>query len=294
MASDLYEQSNPKVSAGSLVVDLLSTVPAAYSVSVGALVRAGALFGVGENSMRVSLARLRARGSVESGGRGLYRLSRSALPVNREVRSWASVGTRLGPWDGRWIGVETSTLARRDRRGARKSDRALRLLGFEALTPTLFVRPDNWVEGVEGCRKRLTRLGFEPSPIAFRLDHLDDETLARARALWDVTALEAGYRATRERLTAAAIRLPTLSAEAAMTESFRIGGEAVRQIVLDPLLPDAIVDTDARHAMIEAMRAYDVLGKNAWKKWAGESVELESSPIDSTGFEQPKPTAGIA
>ncbi|MCP4039010.1 MAG: hypothetical protein GY733_18875 [bacterium] len=130
--------------------------------------------------------------------------------------------------------------------------------------------------------------------MAFRLDHLDDETLARARALWDVTALEAGYRATRERLTAAAIRLPTLSAEAAMTESFRIGGEAVRQIVLDPLLPDAIVDTDARHAMIEAMRAYDVLGKNAWKKWAGESVELESSPIDSTGFEQPKPTAGIA
>lgn len=76
-----------------------------------------------------------------------------------------------------------------------------------------------------------------------------------------------------------------------MSESFRLGGEAVRRIVLDPLLPEAIIDTHARHALFDAMRHYDRLGRDCWKAWAGESVELERSPADvgelATAFSQP-------
>ncbi len=63
-----------------------------------------------------------------------------------------------------------------------------------------------------------------------------------------------------------------------MSESFLLGGEALRQIVLDPLLPAPIVDVDARRALVDAMRRYDRIGRRYWKAWAGEAVELEQSP----------------
>lgn len=278
----LYEKEMPPVTARSLAVDLLSTLPPRYSVPVGALVRAGALFGIGENSMRVSLARLRARGTVESDARGLYRLSRTALPVNREVRAWSRVEESIAPWDGSWIGVETTGLPRR---GARVRERAFRLLGLEPLTPALRVRPANLAGGVASFRARLEALGCEPAPAVFLLSELDDALVRRARSLWDVAALEAGYAETLRRLGESTARLPELSTEAAMAESFRVGGEAVRRIALDPRLPEQIVDVAARRALIEAMRRYDRLGRAAWKGWAGEAVELASSPIDSGGVE---------
>lgn len=277
-----YDKAPLPVSARSLTVDLLSTMPPRHPVPVGALVRAGALFGIGENSMRVSLARLRARGTVESNGRGLYRLSRVALRVNREVRSWSTVEANVTRWDGSWIAVETSGLPRRS---ARVRERAFRLLGLEALTPALRVRPNNLIGGVEDCRARLSALGCTPTPVVFQLSELDDGTLERARGLWNVGQLESHYAETRRCLAASAERLPTLARDAAMAESFRVGGAAVRQIALDPLLPDSIVDVAARRAMIDEMRAYDRLGRDAWKQWAGASVELESSPVDRGGFD---------
>ncbi len=48
-----YEPSRRGVAAKSLIVDLLSTITAPYLVGVSALVRAGGLFDLGENSMRV-------------------------------------------------------------------------------------------------------------------------------------------------------------------------------------------------------------------------------------------------
>ena len=68
-----YQLPDFRVSAKSVAIDLLSTMPPRYPVAVGALVRAAAALGIGENSMRVALARLRARGLVESDERGLYR-----------------------------------------------------------------------------------------------------------------------------------------------------------------------------------------------------------------------------
>lgn len=273
-----------RVSAKSLAIDLLSTMPPRYPVAVGALVRGASVLGIGENSMRVALARLRARGLVESDERGLYRLSGVAQPVNRMVRSWRSIEQSVAKWDGSWLAVEMSGLPRGDRKRSRLRIRALRLLGFEALTPALRIRPDNLEGGVGVVHERLVALGYTPVPIAFKLSDLDSDLDARARSLWDVASLEAGYRASRERLVESIERLPSLSEAEAMAETFRLGGEAVRRIVLDPLLPEPIVDTRARRALVDAMRRYDRFGRDCWKAWAGESVLLERSPVEVGGI----------
>jgi phenylacetic acid degradation operon negative regulatory protein len=273
-----------RVSAKSLAIDLLSTMPLHFPVAVGALLRGAAILGIGENSMRVALARLRARGLVESDERGLYRLSSIAEPVNRRVRSWRSIEQGVVQWDGSWTAVEMSGLPRGDRKRSRMGLRALRLLGFEALTPGLQIRPDNLAGGVSEVRERLVALGFAPAPMAFRLTDLDSDLDARARSLWDVATLEAGYRASRGRLEESTERLSSLSEVEAMTETFRLGGEAVRRIVLDPLLPESIVDVPARRALVEAMQRYDILGRDCWKGWAGESVVLERSPAEAGGL----------
>jgi len=273
-----------RVSAKSLALDLLSTMPPRYPVAVGALVRGAGVLGIGENSMRVALARLRARGLVESDERGLYRLSSTAEPVNRMVRSWRSIEQGVVQWDGSWLAIETSALPRSDRKRSRLFARALRLLGFEALTSALCVRPDNLEGGVAAIRERLVALGYAPAPTAFKISELDSDLDTHARSMWDVASLESGYRTSRERLVQSAERLSSLSDVEAMAETFRLGGEAVRRIVLDPLLPEAIVDTRARRALVDAMRRYDRLGRECWKAWTGESVVLERSPAEAGGM----------
>jgi len=273
-----------RVSAKSLAIDLLSTMPPRFPVAVGALLHGATVLGIGENSMRVALARLRARGLVESDERGLYRLSSIAQPVNRRVRSWRSVEESVTPWDGSWLAVDMSGLPRGDRKRSRQCLRALRLLGFETFTPALRIRPNNLVGGTGAMRERLSTLGFMPTPMTFELTSLDSELDSKARSLWAVDTLEAGYLASRERLVASTERLSSLTQIEAMAETFRLGGEAVRRIVLDPLLPEPIVDAHARQALVDEMRRYDRLGRDCWKSWAGEATVLERSPAETGGL----------
>ncbi|MGH0037737.1 MAG: PaaX family transcriptional regulator [Myxococcota bacterium] len=266
----------------SLVLDLLSTLPEGRAVPVGALVRAAGLLGIGENSLRVSLARLRARGLVESRERGLYCMGAAAQALNRTVRSWRGVENEVRDWDGGWVGVQAEGPTGRG--GAKRRATALRLLGFRPLVGSLLLRPDNLVGGVETVRERLASLEIGSQLLVFGLGELDALHDARARALWDVAELESGYEASIAALEASEARLPSLAPEAAMAESFRQGGEVVRQIVLDPLLPAPILDTAKRSRLVETMRRYDVLGRECWKSWAGETVELEMTPSEGSGL----------
>jgi len=272
MVTSLYD-STP-ISAKSVAIDLLSTMPPQHPVPVGALVRAALILGIGENSMRVALARLRSSGRVRSDERGHYRLGSSAEPISQHVRSWRSNEARAGSWDGSWVALERAAVGTT----SRHSNLAPRLLGFQPLTRTLEVRPNNLKGRVETVRQLLNALGSGTAGLVFQLGELDAETDLRASSLWDTRALEAGYDVTRTRLRESEARLPTLSHEAAMAESFLLGGEAMRQIVLDPLLPAPIVDVDARRALLDAMRHYDRIGRRYWKAWAGEAVALEQSP----------------
>jgi len=229
---------------------------------VRALVDVGEIFGLGQNSIRVALARLLARGTVARDERGRYRLGYAAEAINREVRGWRHIEERIVAWRGDWIGVHCAT-GRRG--GARpRSAQALRFLGFRALSPGLHVRPNNIDDGIEGLRERLHGLGLVDGALVVGLSDLDLHSQARARRLWNADAPALAYRAMRDDLARSEVRLAQASVEEAMVESFMLGGRAIRQLVLDPLLPDAIAPGDERRALVARMTEYDAFGRSLW------------------------------
>jgi phenylacetic acid degradation operon negative regulatory protein len=232
---------------------------------VRTLIGAGELFGLTAEGIRVALVRLRDRGTIERTERGLYRLAPAAQPVQRHVAAWTRTEERPVSWRGGWIGAHTAGLARGDRARLRQRQRALQLLGFRALAPHLFLRPDNLRGGVEAVRAELRALGLEPAAPVFGIVQLDPATEARARALWDTASLCRGYRATCGALARSAARLERLPEHEAMVESFILGGQAIRQLAHDPLLPEPILPSRERAALVEALRAYDRLGRACWR-----------------------------
>lgn len=266
--------------AKSVVLDLLSTLPKG-SMPVGTLVAAGALFGLAENAIRVTLTRLLALGLVERDERGQYRLGARAGAVSRQVASWKRIGERMRAWDGGWIAVHTGGLGRADRAAGRRRERALTFLGLRELTPGLAIRPDNLAGGIEATRAQLHALGLDATAPVFVVHDFDDGTARRAAALWPATSLVQGWRTTRQDLERSERHLPQLPLERAMVESFLVGGRAIRQLVLDPLLPERIVPARERDLLLATLRRYDRLGRTVWATFLrGFGVPHLHAPAD--------------
>lgn len=232
---------------------------------VRALVAAASLFGIGENSLRVALARLLAGAMLERDERGEYRLGRRAAAVQQQVRSWRRIEDRVRTWNGGWIGVHTGALRRESRSTLERRRRALRFLGFRELVAGLEVRPDNLSASLEALHRELAALGLPSAAPVFSMARIDADRAAAARALWDGDALVADYRRSRAELASSEARLPELSERESMVESFLLGGRVIRQIVLDPLLPEPIVPAAERRELVAAMRRYDKLGHACWR-----------------------------
>lgn len=250
--------------AKSLIIDLLSSVRG-QPMPVRALVAAGAVFGISAESIRVALVRLCRRDTIARNERGQYSIAPAAQPVQAHVTAWMHTEERLVPWRGAWIGVHTAGLARADRASARRRERALQFLGFRRLAPHLFVRPDNLKGGVVAVRSELLGLGLGPAALVYAIAQLDPATEKRARALWDGDALRCAYRAACAALARSADGLAGMAAPDAMVESFVLGGQVIRQLALDPLLPEPIVPAAERAALVEAMRDYDRRGRECWR-----------------------------
>lgn len=248
--------------AKSLILDLLSSLRKG-TMPVSALVHAGDLFELADNNIRVALARLLAAGRVERDERGRYRLGPQAAAVNRRVTDWRHMDERLCEWDGRWLAVHGARPAGRGSQ-SRRRERALRMLGFAELAPGLAIRPDNLVADVDETAGELLALGLEAGALVFRIDGLAPTTDAQARGLWDVAGICDDYRRALADLRASEQHLRVLGAEDAMVESYLLGGRVIRQLTLDPLLPDPIVPTAERRALVSAMRRYERLGFACW------------------------------
>jgi len=275
------------VSPRSLILDLLSTLRRG-SMPVRALVRAGEMFGISENNVRVALARLVRAGRVESDERGLYRLGRAAEAVNQRVTAWRHLEERIWPWRGDWAAALVGGLPRGNRAELRRSEAALRLVGFRTLEPGVEIRPDNLAGGVAGLRETLVGLGLDAVVPVVRIGDLDPEREARARRLWDGSSLRESHREARRAVEASGERLAERPAAEAMVESFELGGAALRNIVLDPLLPDELVPGDERRALVAAMRAYDDLGRDAWRGFlASHGVAQLRAPLDTRQTDRP-------
>lgn len=249
----------------SLVLDLLATLRRG-TMPVGALVEAGALFGIAGNSLRVALTRLVEAGLVERDERGRYRLGAGAAPVERRVRSWRELDRAVRPWQaGSWLAIQHAAKAPGPRvRQQRGRERALRLFGFRTLAPSLSVRPDNLREGAESLRAELRALGLPAEDLVFELRGLDDANESRARRLWNVERMRTSYRRRLAEIEESEARLDGLPIGEAMVHTFLLGGAIIRELVLDPLLPEPICPSDERRAVVDALRRYDRIGRSAW------------------------------
>ncbi len=257
------------VSAKAVVLEVLSASESIYKgvLPVSSLVQAASVFDIAENSVRVAIVRLRAEGLLESPGRGEYRLGPSAQAVNDKIHGWRTVSSRVGNWDGSWAAVFTADLSRTDRPSLRRRSRALRFLGFEELKPGLFLRPNNLTPGIEGIRDELVALGLDPNAPVFRMEELSADQERRARTLWDSPGLEQTYARLHGDLTASMRRLRELSLSDSVRESFLLGREGIRHVVLDPLLPGPLVDEDQRSSMVNVLQNYCDKGLNLWARF---------------------------
>jgi len=279
--------------ARSLILDLLSTLRRG-TMPVGALVEAGALFGIPGNNVRVALARLLAAGHVARDERGRYRLGASAAPVERRVRSWRELDRATRAWSaGSWIAVHHAESPASQRRADRRErERALRFFGFRPLGPALSLRPDNLRIPVADLRHELVALGLPAADLVARLSELDPATEQRARSLWDSDRLRDRYRERLAELARSEARVAGLAIEQAMVETFLLGRAIIRDLVLDPLLPPAICRVDERQQLAEALRRYDRVGRAAWADFLKRfDVPHFGTPLDAALAGEPRRVA---
>lgn len=246
---------------------------------VRALVEAGERFGMASSSVRVALARLLAQERVERDERGRYRLGVAAHAVSGAIRSWRRLDDQLATWRHGWAAVHRARIG--PRRARRSGDQSLVFLGFREFEPGLFVRPDNLKGSIGELRRQLVGLGLEDSAKVFGLTDLDPVSEARARGLWDPDALSSAYREACEALAQSLSRLSEGPATDAMTETFHLGGRVIRQLVLDPLLPEEMAPAAPRQALVTQMREYDAFGRGCWADFLRKhGVSHRRAPVD--------------
>lgn len=260
-----------------LLLDLMLAVDPA-PLTAGDAVLACEVFGMSESSARVTLTRLTAAGLAESSERGSYRLSAPAHQLAREVAGWRHMASRLRAWQGDYLCVHTAALGRSDRAALTRRERALAMLGLRPLERDLYLRPNNIESDTDAVRSRLRHLGLDADAVVFVASDFGADHSDRISGLWDTAALDAAYRRTQHRLTTSLRQLDAMPAFEAARESFLLGGEAIRQLVFDPLLPDAMIDDEARRALLATTRAYDAAGQMIWQRLFEQGQT--SQPVD--------------
>jgi phenylacetic acid degradation operon negative regulatory protein len=247
----------------------------ACDVQVQMLIRAGALFDIDENRTRVALHRLRAKGLIESRVRGTYCVVDTA--IQSEHHGWRHALSRVATWGGRWLGVHTGHLPRADKTVARRRDKATNMLGLRELEPGLLVRPDNLMGGVAAARARLHALGLEPEAPVMVLSDLGQHE-HKAHRLWDDMALNAVYEDYIRQIRQITEAIPSLPVEEAARQVFVVGGRALHDILLDPLLPAPLVDPDLRQHFVQSMIAFDDLAREVWGQALETKLTLRQAP----------------
>lgn len=251
---------NPK----KLILGLLLAAPG-QSITVQEAINACGLFNITENNVRVSLVRLSSEGMIESCGRGAYQLGPNAQKTALEVSEWETAEQRLIDWNGSYSCVHSAALPRSDRKAIKNRERAFEILGFRELERGLHIRPNNIEGGISHARERLLALGVEAPIVTFSATEFNTEQAATIPTLWDGKSLSTLYKTECQRLVRWMENHHELELEVAARESYLIGGQAIRQVVFDPWLPEPMVDVSARHDFVAAVKRFDKVGKDIWQ-----------------------------
>lgn len=233
-------------------------------------VRVGALFGISENNVRVTLTRLVSSHLLKIVERGDYQLGEKGQQLAKQVNAWREAESSLCDWQGDWVVATTNGLGKTNRSALRIRQRALHMMGMQQLIHDLYVRPSNFAQGTDFVRSRLLDLGLEPTAPVFRASDFASDLQQKAKTLWDVNALETCYRQGLQELEDSLERLPTLALDEAAKESYLVGDNALQQLVFDPLLPAPLADVALRQQFRNKVREYDEVGERIWFRFLAQ------------------------
>ncbi len=256
----------PFPSSSGIVLDLLFA-HTDHQLSVQALCKAGELFGIRSQGMRVALTRLAQQGKIGKTGRGNYQLNPGGNTLFRDVDDWLHKENRARSWKGQWLGIHVDAVARADKTIWRRHEKAIALRGFRPLRKFLYVRPDNLKGSLEQTRAELQALGLIDTALLFEIVRLDEQDDTCARNLWNVEQLRLQYRALLDLVARSGKGLPKLTDGHAARESLLVGREVIRHIILDPLLPAQMMPSQERHELIDAARRYQIVARRYWDEF---------------------------
>lgn len=260
------EEPTQRLSARQLIMDLVQAHES-HRITAKQAIGAGELFGIVSNATRVTLTRLVQDGLLESRGRGQYQIGPAGLDLVNDITTWRNRDQHLCAWQGGFLIVAPGLSHEAPgRTQANRRQRALALLGFKALHPGLWLRPDNLALSLSDLSQRLHTLGLETDALVGRLDDVADDWHERIRQLWDRAVLNTLYQHQTQVLTEWLERAEQLPLAEAACESFLMGRAAVRALVYDPLLPDDWIDAAARQNFFEQVRRYDQVGQALWAR----------------------------
>ena len=257
---------NHPLSARELILTLMYSTRA-RALSASYLIAAARLFDMDPGSVRVALARLVREGSLTGAGRGRYALGSRAGTLHTLVKNWSRAEASLVDWQGEWLTVLVGHLARSNKAAVRGNERALNLFGFAEMASGLWVRPANLARSLDQVRADLLELGLVAGSLCAQISQFAPPERLDPRSLWQTDALAHRYYENVRRLAESTARLDNLDKAAAARETLLTGRDVTRDVLLDPLLPDALVDAEARRQMIAAMRDYDRIGKAYWREF---------------------------
>lgn len=269
MCNMFLPQNTPAMSARTLILDIVGTgdLPA---YCVRHLLRAGEAFGMEATNIRSALTRLRQEGRISGIGRGAYRISDTARPMQDHLRNWRRVLTRRIEWHHGWMLVVTGPAERASRTQWRHTLRALTLSGFVESDSNVWLRPANLSGGVAEMRENLTMLGATPQLLLVEAQGLDAARAAALPQRWPYEELAGEYVQLSQQLAESATRLEAMPLPDAAAESLVLGRQAIAAILRDPLLPETLYSTAALGELIATMDAYDAIGTTLWRSFLAD------------------------
>ncbi len=256
----------PKLRPKDLILGLLFASEGGQ-LDVAALIRAGSVFDIQSNSIRVTLARLQSEGLIDSPDRGVYQMGIRARALGDEASRWKMAEKRLRKWNGHYLLMVTGHLPRSDRQQIKAREKALTLGGFRQLREGLWIRPDNLEADIDRLKFRLHGLGLDPDAVLSTADRISLNAQDEIETLWNAAALNALYKAQTQELQTWLQTRETLPLEQAAKESWHLGAAAIRHIVYDPLLPNEWIEETNRHRFFKTVKTMNDAGQSVWAEF---------------------------
>lgn len=259
-------ENNDKPAPRRLLLKLFSSRDG-VQMNASSAVRIGALFGISENNIRVTLTRLQSANLLQLVERGFYELGPEGKLLASQINAWPTVETSLCAWRNDWIAALTNTLGKSDRSAKRVRERAFKLTGMKEVSKDFYIRPNNVVGGVDEVRNRLLNLGLDKRTLVFNTSQFSLQQEEVNRSQWHSEALEKGYQTGLQEIQQSLLRLNRLSLDDAAKESYLVGDRALQQLVFDPLLPAPLVDVSLRKRYRAKVYEYDKEGAAIWQRF---------------------------